>query len=164
MNTNSKYGKLIKTDNTIRYAPVSLNIDGILFLNPTKELYIKVGWKEIIDNPPSKTGYTAVAKGWNDKTDTIERVYELVKNMPNPSRKIFKYSKMRCISELMQIDKWNVVKAWIEENGLMDLFLAAQDFSSDNPQFIEGKKALVDVIGIERKDLEMMLMRCIIRD
>ena len=162
--TTQKYGKLLKKDNTVKYAPISLKIDGITFLNPSKELYLKDGWKEIVDNPPSKRGYNAIAKGWAEKTDTIERVYELVRNAPIPKRKVFRYSKMRCIEELMRIDRWDVVKSWIEENGLMDLFLAAQEFSSDNQRFIEGKKVLVEMLGISRKDLENMLSRCIIRE
>lgn len=64
---------------------------------------------------------------------------------PQPSPRTF--SKLRVVQALMQEGVWPQVKAWIEQQGLYDLYLAAQVFSDDNPQYMAGLAALQQALG-----------------
>ena len=56
---------------------------------------------------------------------------------------------------------WVLTKTWIEENGLYDLYLAAQDFSEDNEFFQRG---LAEIKALARKsdaEVEAILAACV---
>lgn len=71
------------------------------------------------------------------------------------------YSKMRCVAELTRLGVWEQVKAWIEEHGLYDLYLAAQDFSEDNEYFQQGKAALQQALGLTDAQVAEILAKCV---
>ena len=62
---------------------------------------------------------------------------------------------------LKKVDLWVLTRAWIEENGLYDYYLAAQNFSEDNEFFIEGKKELQRLSGRTEEEIEAILAECI---
>lgn len=57
------------------------------------------------------------------------------------------FSKLKCIEALMKEGVWSEVKKWIEDSGLYDLYLAAQDFKEDNEYFVIGKTQLQQKLG-----------------
>lgn len=77
-----------------------------------------------------------------------------------PSSKSFlprKFSKYKIVENLMKANLWSSVKAWIEQSGLIDLYLAAQDFSEDNQYFKNGRRILQQQFGISDEEVERIL-------
>lgn len=70
------------------------------------------------------------------------------------------YSKMKCVLALTEMGVWPQVKAWIEDNGLYDVYLAAQDFRSDNPYFVRGLQTLQGQLGLTDAQIKSLLKSC----
>ena len=52
---------------------------------------------------------------------------------------------------------WTDARAWIDEQGLTDLYLAAQVFTDDNPFFAQGLDALKERFGMSDAEVEAIL-------
>lgn len=73
---------------------------------------------------------------------------------PNPPRT---FSKLRIVASLTDAGVWPQVKQYIEQAGLYDLYLAAQDFAEDNEYFAQGKTALQSALGWTDAQVEAVL-------
>jgi hypothetical protein len=94
---------------------------------------------------PADCGREYVETG--EPVDTMDR---------NPSApRVF--SKLKVVAALMKAGVWAQVKAWIEANGLYDLYLAAQEFAEDNEYFSQGKAALQSALGWTDEQVEAVL-------
>ena len=156
---NKKYGKLV--DGRIKYAPKILDTPDGIKMNPSEESYLKAGWKIVIDEKPQAdaSSYVAVSK-WREDEKTLKCVYKTVAGKdPSVAPRIF--SKLKMVLALKKVDLWVLTRAWIEENGLYDYYLAAQNFSEDNEFFIEGKKELQRLSGRTEEEIEVILSECI---
>ena len=71
------------------------------------------------------------------------------------------FSKLKLVTALMTLGYWTKVKAWIEAQGLTDLYLAAQDVSEDNPYFKQGLAALKSILGVTDAAAEEVLSQCV---
>lgn len=71
------------------------------------------------------------------------------------------FSKLKCVIALQQMGVWNEVKAWIESNGLYDLYLAAQVFNESDPYFKQGLETLKTQLNLTDEQVESMLQKCI---
>ena len=97
---------------------------------------------------PADCGREYVETG--EPVDTMDR---------NPSApRVF--SKLKVVTALTKAGVWAQVKAWIEENGLYDLYLAAQEFAEDNEYFDRGLTALKPVVGWTDEQVEALLEEC----
>ena len=67
------------------------------------------------------------------------------------------FSKLKVVAALMEAGVWAQVKAWIESNGLYDLYLAAQNFAEDNEYFAQGRTALQTALGWTDEQVEAVL-------
>lgn len=67
------------------------------------------------------------------------------------------FSKLKVVAALMQAGVWAQVKAYIEQEGLYDLYLAAQEFAEDNEYFTRGKTALQTALGWTDEQVEAVL-------
>ena len=85
------------------------------------------------------------------------RKVRVAKWVPDP--RIF--SKMKVVAALTQAGVWPQVKAWIEERGLYDLYLAAQEFREDDPDFAAGKAALKAQLGWTDEKVAAILAECV---
>lgn len=131
-------------------------------IHPTADDYAAMGYKRVSeDRPtdPAPEGYHYEARGYDEDENRIWRVYETVANPPAPPRT---FSKMKCVAALMEAGVWTEVKAWIEQAGLYDLYLAAQDFREDNPYFTSGKAQLMASLGWTEEQAETILSQCVI--
>lgn len=68
-----------------------------------------------------------------------------------------RFSKMLIVAALTREGAWPQVKAWIEAQGLTDLYLAAQDFAEDNAYFTQGKAAIQAALGWTDAQVEALL-------
>ena len=80
--------------------------------------------------------------------------WTLVDAPPPPPRT---FSKLRIVAALTKAGVWSQVKAYIEQAGLYDLYLAAQDFAEDNEYFTQGKTALQSALGWTDEQVEAIL-------
>ena len=157
------YGTLI--DNTLHPAPRAFMLHGAMVTNPKAEHFAALNeerakqdlppYLPVRDEPPTcEEGYYAVATGWDSYGGAINRVYE-VRELPPPPPRTF--SKLRIVAALTQAGVWAQVKAYIEQAGLYDLYLAAQEFAEDNEYFEQGKAALQSALGWTDEQVDAVL-------
>lgn len=166
---NRKFGKIIG-DGQLEYAPDVLVLDGHTILGPKAVHYEKAGYVEVQANRmPSedagegkhweRTGKWLMWEPWDIADNAyIYPEYKAVDNPPPPPRV---FSKMKCVAALMKANVWDTVKGWIENAGLYDLYLAAQDFKEDNEYFVQGRTQLQEVLGWSDEQIEAVLATCI---
>ena len=116
------------------------------------------GWWRIVEMPPGivVSNEFWVASGY---TFTNSVAYQ---GWAKRWRKVVprRFSKLKVVAALTQAGVWPQVKAWIEQNGLYDLYLAAQDFAEDNAYFKTGKAQLQSVLGWTDAQIEALLKEC----
>ena len=157
---NRNYGKLVGGE--VEYAPAKITKDdGTVVSNPSAETYLAGGWKRLVDDPPeADAGYTVAVCGWNETADSIVRVYQQVP-AETPETKARVFSKLKLVAALKEADKWVLVKTWIEERGLWDYYLAAQNFREDNEMFSNALAAIKSYARMTDEDAEAILSKCI---
>lgn len=153
-----QYAKL--QDNRLTYAPsVFVNTDNSILSRPTHKDYIARGYKEVeppttpTEEPP--TGKHWAMGGYEETEIAIKAKWVLADNPPRV------FSKMKAIVALTESGHWQAVKAWIEEAGLTDIFLAAQNFKEDDPFFITGLTVLRSKLGLTEEQIESLLNACV---
>lgn len=72
------------------------------------------------------------------------------------------FSKLRVVAALIRDGVWTQVKAYIEQKGLYDLYLAAQYFSEDDLYFVSGRAELKAQLGWTDEKVEAVLADCIL--
>ena len=141
---NPNYGKLV--NGAIIYAPSSLRTPAGLILNPKRLSYLQAGWKFLglqppVDPPPEGKEYTIT--GYTETDTDIQANFKLVPLVKPPRT----FSKLRLINALMTRNLWPAVRDWLDASGYYDIFLAAQDFREDHPQFAAGLTAAKSRFG-----------------
>ena len=157
---NRNYGKLVAGE--VEYAPAKITKDdGTVISNPSAETYLAAGWKHIMDEPPAaEPGHTVEVSGWDETADSIVRIYKQVPD-ETPGAKARVFSKLKLVAALKEADKWVLVKTWIEERGLWDYYLAAQNFREDNEMFSNAVAAIKEYARMSDEDVEAILKNCI---
>jgi hypothetical protein len=160
---NRNYGKLAGSE--VEYAPAKITKDdGTVVSNPSAETYLAEGWKRIVDEPPAPdAGCTVEVSGWDETADSIVRIYKQVPSAA-PATKPRVFSKLKLVAALKAADKWVLVKTWIEERGLWDYYLAAQNFREDNEMFAGALAAVKAYAGISDDEAEAILNNCMWED
>ena len=164
---NTKYGKL--TNGQIEYAPDVLTVDGALKVNPSEASYLAAGWKKVVNVPPApEEGMDVMPSAWTEDETSVTLIYKQVPHVepetpdeetPEPEHRTF--SKLKVVLALKAANLWILTRTWIEENGLYDLYLAAQDFAEDNEYFLRGKEELKALLGKTDEEIEAILAECV---
>lgn len=128
------------------YAPSSL----------TPEECISQGYKRIIEVYPEHIDGVLVPAKYEEDDESMTFVYECAQVPTTP--RVF--SKYKLIEKAMMFGWWAQIKVQIENAGLYDLFLAAQDFKEDNPFFQQGLNMIQSVFQIPQEQLEQILNDC----
>lgn len=159
----TKYGTV--TNNILTLAPRAIVVNGAMVANPKDKHFAVVNaererqgkppYLEFIDEPPATTeGFSAVPTEWKQVNGKWVRQYE-VREVPPPPPRVF--SKLKVVDALRQANVWDAVKQNIIDNGLYDLYLAAQEFAEDNAYFTQGKTALQTALGWTDAQVEEVL-------
>lgn len=145
------YGRIV--DGRFESAPNCINND----FNLSAEKYLEAGYLPVIEeapNPPE--GLEPAYREYVEEDGNI--VYRWVYREPVKAPRVF--SKLRAVEALMGLGVWGEVRAWIEEQGLYDLYLAAVEFSEDDERFVSGVSVLKSKLGLNDEQVESILARC----
>lgn len=159
------------TDDNRRLVPapkvLETTVDGHLvnIANPKPDVLVANGYHTLADEPTPTPpeGKVAVFDGYAlDETDGKWHAQYHVEDAPPPMPR--KFSKLKCVVALTRAGVWDAVKAYIEQAGLYDLYLAAQDFAEDNDYFTQGKAQLQTALGWDDEQVEAILAECVLGD
>lgn len=151
-------------------APASLETADGVVMNPTPERYLAEGWKRVLDDPPeAEEGCTVEPTGWSETATTLTRTYrqqpvKAAAPAGTPAGgatggpRVF--SKLKLVVALKREGLWVLTKTWIEEQGLYDLYLAAQDVREDNEWFVRGLGELKALSRRTDAEVEAILAEC----
>lgn len=70
-------------------------------------------------------------------------------------------SKMKIVGALVQAEAWAQVKAWMEAQGVYDIFLAANVLEEGEAFFSQGLAALKAQLGWTDEQVEALLEQCV---
>lgn len=156
---NTRYGRL--KDGRFEYAPNALETANGVKMNPSEASYLAAGWKKVVDvKPTAEPGCRVEVSGWREDAETLTCVYKVVPGETPPAGpRVF--SKLKLVAALKAADKWVLVKTWIEERGLWDYYLAAQNFREDNEMFADALAAIKAYARMTDEDTEAILAKCI---
>ena len=113
--------------------------------------------------PTAEPGCRVEVSGWREDAETLTCVYKVVPGETPPAGpRVF--SKLKLVAALKAADKWVLVKTWIEERGLWDYYLAAQNFREDNEMFADALAAIKAYARMTDEDTEAILSKCIWED
>lgn len=151
-----------KADMTPEFGPDALVIDGRTILAPKAAHYARAGYLPLSPDypvdPPLGKHY--------ERTGTIEPngaggyrwEYRLVDDPPPPPR-VFETADL--VEALMAEGVWETARAWIVEQGLLDLVLATKEFDETNENFQAGRAALQQALGWSDEQVEELLAKCV---
>ena len=145
------YGRII--DGRFEPAPNCIKND----FNLTAEKYLAAGYLPVEDEPPTPPeGMEPVSREYVEVNGKIFSRW--VYRAPVKAPRIF--SKLKTVEALIELGVWPEVRAWIEAQGLYDLYLAAVEFPEDDSRFVAGVDALKNKIGLSDEQVENILARC----
>lgn len=120
------------------------------------------GWYRFLDLPkPDTNHYWRATNYVFTATGTCYKVWHEY----HPKKKAINYCKADIITGLSRLgfgdtNKWEVLKAAIEQAGMMDLWNAATYIPSDDPRFLAAKPDIQQVLGMTEKELDDFLATC----
>lgn len=155
-----KYGKL--KNGKVEYAGKAIRLDdGSVVVAPKEADLLAANYLPVVDEKPETDArHYAAPTGWEERDGAIRRTYEIREKPPRPPRT---FSKLRIVAALTKAGVWAQVKSYIEQAGLYDLYLAAQDFAEDNEYFTQGKSQLQTALGWTDEQVEEILEKATIR-
>ena len=132
----------------------------------TTEGDVPDGWYEYVaanERPTLKDGevmaYHIYVKDGRLERERIAITEEEAKARKYQVPRIF--SKLKAVSVLMKAGYWESCKKFIEEAGLYDLYLAANEFGEDNAYFLQGRAKIQAELGLTDDAVEALLAQCV---
>ena len=151
-----------KADMTPEFGPDALVIDGRTILAPKAAHYARAGYLPLSPDwpvdPPEGKHYERTGTIEPDGADGYRWAYRLVDDPPPPPR-VFETADL--VEALMEEGVWEQARAWIVEQGLLDLVLATKEFDEENANFQAGKEALQSALGWTDAEVEELLAKCV---
>lgn len=139
----------IYENNRLTPAPTLVTVDGVPYSQPTQATLRRAGIEayplatESAPTPPE--GKVAVPTGYEVRDGEWHRVYRYEDAPPPPPRT---FSKYRLVRALQAENVWDEVKTWLQsQEGALDLYLAAEDISGDEPLLTQGIAAVKQLLG-----------------
>lgn len=154
-----------REDMTPEYAPDVLEINGRKVYGP-KAVHCRIaGYLPLSPDypvdPPEGKHYQRTDKIEQNGADGYRWVYRLVDDPPPPPRI---YVTADLVEALMEEGVWEQARAWIVEQGMLDLVLATKEFDETNANFQVGKEALQTALGWSDEEVEALLAKCVKED
>ena len=154
-----------KADMTPEFGPDALVIDGRTILAPKAAHYARAGYLPLSPDwpvdPPEGKHYERTGTIEPNGADGYRWAYRLVDDPPPPPR-VFETADL--VEALMEEGVWETARAWIVDQGLLDLVLATKEFDETNANFQAGRAALQTALGWTDAEVEELLARCVKED
>ena len=154
-----------KADMTPEFGPDALVIEGRTILAPKAPHYLAAGYLPLSPDypvdPPQGKHYERTGTIEPDGAGGYRWVYRLVDDPPPPPR-VFETADL--VEALMEEGVWDTARAWIVEQGMLDLVLATKEFDEENANFQAGKEALQTALGWTDEEVEELLAKCVKED
>ena len=149
----------------LEFAEHICEINGEKVIFPTADQYKIIGFKPLIDvnNLPPKDGFTVHFMGYEEKEDSVNAIYDYVKNPPRN----LELSKRILMNHLKDIKlennttMWDVVKQWMIDNDKWDDWLMATTLMEQDPMMQEAI-AVLPSLGLTPEQIETILTNSII--
>lgn len=156
---NKNYARL--TGGKLQYAPSTLITPQGIIMNPKRLSYLQAGWKFLDLQTPAEApeGKEYAISGYTETQTDIRPVYKLVA-IETPPRT---YSKLRLVTALASRGLWSAFRDWLVETDLYDLFLAANNFRSDHPQFTTALSAAQSRFHLTQSETAAILSESVAR-
>lgn len=141
----------------LTYAPRTLVVGGAFVANPSAAMYADIGAYPLAPSGPAPTppeGKVAVPDGYELVDGTWARTYRY-EDAPPPPPKVYQTADV--IEALMAHEVWPQCRAWIEEQGMLDLVLVTKEFADDWPNFMRARKALQKLLDWTDEQVEDLL-------
>ncbi len=122
------------------------------------------GWHEVVKAPGKPTPGEGQTLAFTYEVGDDGKAYKTYALVPAGTRYAVPsvvYSKLKCYEALVGMGVWADVKAWLEEAGLWDAFVLAQDVRSDNARFREGLAAMQARLGLTDAQVSEFLAKCV---
>ena len=152
------YYVLNETTKTLERLQAPVRIGGHLRIHLTPAQAAAYHAYTIADPAPAEPtppeGKVTVPDSWEVSSGAWVRTYRYEDAPPPPPRT---FSKLRLVAALTDAGVWAQAKALVEQVGLYDLFLAAQDFAEDNEFFAQGRAALQTALGWTDQQVDAVL-------
>lgn len=159
--TNRNFAKVINDGAALEYAPVTFAPNP----NPPTEAeynargYYRPGAMKPTEPPPQ-------GKHWEFERFAVEdnlvvAKFAVVDDPPAPPR-VFVTADL--VEALMAEGIWEQVRAWIVEQGMLDLVLVTKEFDETNENFKAGRAALQTALGWTDEEVEELLAKCVKED
>lgn len=160
---NRKWASGLGQDGNPVYAPAhAIEVNGLKVYNPKDKHYAASGrYMEVKPAPPSEPaqeGYHYEARGWEIAEGEVRRVYAEVENPPPPPR-VFVTADL--VEALEEEGLWEQAKAWIVQQGKLDLVYTTAEFDENNENFKAGRAALQSALGWTDAQVEKLLAKCV---
>ena len=144
------------------FAPAVFRYNGKDYWHPEKEDFALVGYLPLSPDwpvdPPQGQHYERTGKIEPDGDGGYRWTYRLVDDPPPPPRE---FVTADLVEQLMAAGVWEAARAWIVEQGMLDLVLATKEFDETNENFTAGRAALQSALGWTDEQVEALLAQCV---
>ena len=176
-NIDKQHGKI--KDGQIEYATIPLTVDGkIVSYHPTLGVYLRYGFKEIIDNiPPKEPGYKIVNDYLDENETQIIVRYKYVPDNGDPEpppQPVRVFSKLYLQIILTKLGYWDRVLTWMKNTEInldpntkmncFDAFNVAVTLSDKFEGFSTIVKAVQNYLGVSDDVVEFVLANSLVED
>lgn len=123
--------------------------NGGMIGNPSKDVYLAYGWKEVIDKPePATSAYWWKKTGYVEDSACISAVYEKVEIVPGPRH----WTPLSIKRTLEQSGVWEKLRAMLVENNVLEDFWGSQYIAEDDKMYLAVYQVACKAMGKEEVD------------
>lgn len=149
---STTHAKMISSDSgyNLEFAP-------LLSADSSDEEYLSLGWKKIVINYPKdidESRFTVVQNGYKETAKLLSATWSITEK-----KSFYVISKYKFIAKLIEMNLWIQVKQLLEDNGLLDLFNAAQELNTEDQFFKQGIQLAKTELGITDEQIQQFIQQ-----
>lgn len=152
-----EYGKIISGAKSVKCNIFEFpRYVSIVFADEQPTGYLLV--EKVLPKPEVPAGKW-LAFTYTDTGTALRKEYFLVNEGESAYERKRVYVTADLVEALMEEGYWEAARAWIVEQGLLDLVLATKEFDEDNEHFAAGRAALQEELDLTDEQVEELLDR-----
>lgn len=134
-------------------------LDGVI--HPSAAAYAAIGAYPLAQDDPEPTppeGKIAVEDGYTLTDNEWHRAWKYEDAPPPPPRT---FSKRKLYNAFKRRAYWNVVRSFIESQGVWDDWSFATTLDEDDPLMVAAVAGLTATLGLTQEQMETILAECV---